>query len=496
VTGLGRWLQTLSSSRLARLRFLLAAFAWLLAAVFLAAAVHFLRFTLWNFPHHLRAFTARLASPDPWLSFLWALPALGVLAGQRSPARFLAAAGGGFLLLLSLHAAGVPLGTWATFLAAGVPLLAAWRPPARPGDGRVWAGLIFLWVYLLVLQAGRGPAGGDEVTFWHSASELLRGEGWSVYRASHPSSSYDPAYPVLASLAGALAPERAFPWILKALPPLLGLSLLVLAAGPRPGRAPLFTAGTLFLLFFADAKLRTHFFTYWTGEPLAMLCVVSLFLVFDGRPGPALLAGLGAAAALSKPPLSMLLPVFLAGAWAAGGFRRRARTFAPLLAGTAAAELAWRLSSARAPSASFFSLGWRDLANFDASIVLGKMLPHLLSAHGPLVGASLLTAAMAFLWRRRFRPQLAFAGLMLLSIAVLFCVWAPHNRDYQSGSRYMTQALVGWTVYFLHVKGGLLRRLWVRAGGIGGVFWGRSGRRRGAPTGAAPRPASPGAPPA
>ncbi len=361
----------------------------------------------------------------------------------------------------------------------------------RLGVALVSAAALALLVVVLARDAihlafYRPAAAGDELSFWWRATDVLHQSGWDRYLATFDSAGYVPGYPLVANVLFGWLPDGHFAAAGRALPFLYGflaLALLTRGLGDRAGRgrglrgvrgllgvpgpatALLLVVG--YVLLFEGNWIHSMFFELWYGEAFATVLTILLFVLLDAarRDGrarlPALVlvgVGLGALAAISKPPLSfLLLPAILPTLLLAGAVLRPARrslrpylvTLAAVAAGALAANLLWGAQLRAHELGAYYALDLPALLTFHPEGSFGPLVRYVVADYQPTWVAFLLVAGLALVVDpRRFVPFFLVGVGMAASILLLYLgAWS--DVEHESGARYLLHGLDGFTIFAL-----------------------------------------------
>jgi hypothetical protein len=295
---------------------------------------------------------------------------------------------------------------------------------------------------------------------------MVRLHGFDFYLKNHPYSNYDPGYPLVCGLLTSVFPAFLLPAAMRIVTFLFGAAIcFFLVFGRKTFKNRVALAALLLVLHLFFLHERTHFFFFhmWAAKALVVLCLIALFkAVEDGAKWAAL--GIAMLAQLIKPPLSIVLPLYLLAAmpvclWLARKEKRPAVawTFILMLAGSLAADLLWgslRPLEGKIPVYAFSA----QTIGFYPEVVLTKLLPYVVFDHAPYMAGLGLTVLMGLLWPRQFAFPLLMLLFMSVTIGVLYLTLSPFNQDYQSGVRYLFHGFYGWQCYFLYKKLGVLTR--------------------------------------
>ncbi len=342
-----------------------------------------------------------------------------------------------------------------------------------------WVLFVFILVCCFLFHFTRTGPGGDEITFWYSASEAMRRNGFSGYMVSHPASNYNPGYPIVFTILTAFVPQRMLPEAMNVIPFLYGFAVVAVLLPCRSKfqktMGVLFSLTLILQLFFLNSRLHSFFFHAFTGKPLVVLCLFSLYLILDRGipkrtvqkiPALILLVGLGLLTQLIKPPLSNAMHIFLLAVLALRALaplrlkkHARLEVLFPLLIGSIGGKLLWEAVLHKYHPHAFFEAGWMALAHFDPTIVVTKMLPFIFKNYSLQILTFSISILMGLLWYKRFWIPLLFSSFMIVTIFAIFSTVTAINKDFPSGARYLMQGIYGWLLFFFYLKSNLIGRV-------------------------------------
>jgi hypothetical protein len=327
---------------------------------------------------------------------------------------------------------------------------------------------------ILYVALFKPPASGDEAYFWWRGTEELFHRGFFGYMARFDVSGYSPSYPIAANILVGWVPSDLFEAAGRALPFLFGWTALWLVLGKPVASKRLLPSLAVYLvigyvLFFNHEWIHSLFFQLWYGDaPAAITFALLLILLDRARQSdqqqqltPLLIVlslGMGALAALTKPPLSvLLLPAILPTVAIAGMLIRRPASKSgnfivaviAIFCGALVTQLLWAGQLAAFDRRPEYAIALGSLLAFNPTGSIAKLVPYFFNNYQIVWVIFLLTSAMALVadWRR-FVPFWLVSLGMIASVLVLYLgVWS--TVEHESGARYILHGAYGWIIYAL-----------------------------------------------